>query len=207
VAVSIDDDASHYVYTLMHIISIELQTTMEVNIHNQCSDFRLRYDGHFSNGADWGEYPDFEVDTDSMMSVEIMPILSSFGGVLMYKLQRKQVKSGKQPEPTHIRLFIAWKSESYKKLHVFVQLIKCDKASGWDETILEEYCQRYANQFSTYTGPVKDTWLMPDGTVLMTRLELDFTQEDWRDGVLSVTISKGVKDECTKKPKQISPKR
>jgi hypothetical protein len=34
----------------------------------------------------------------------------------------------------------------------------------------------------------------------MTKLQLDFTKRDWRDGVLNITISKGVKDKHTKRP-------
>jgi hypothetical protein len=39
--VSINDDTSHHVYILMHTISILSEPTMKVNIHNQCSDFKL----------------------------------------------------------------------------------------------------------------------------------------------------------------------
>jgi hypothetical protein len=101
----------------------------------------------------------------------------------------------------HIRLLVAWKSEGYKNFCVFVHLIECNKWPYWDEIRLEEYYQRYADQLSTYTGPIKDTWLIHDGTVLMTELDLDFTQ---RDGVLNITISEGSKDEHAKRPEWIN---
>jgi hypothetical protein len=81
-------------------------------------------------------------------------------------------------------------------------LIECGKTFRCDKIKLEEYHQRYVSQLRTYTDPIKDTWLMHDGTVLMTRLELDFMK---RDGRLNITISEGIKDDCTKRPKWIHP--
>jgi hypothetical protein len=198
--VSIHDDASHHVYILICTISVEVQPTMKVDIHNQCLDFELTCRGYFSSGADSIEDPAKEVDAGSMNSVGLMPSLVAFEGALMYGLERKRVKSSNQPEPTDIQLFIAWKSEGYEKFSVFVHLIEDDKQFYWRKATLGEYYQRYASQLCTYTGPIKNTWLIPDGTVLVTELELDFTQ---RDGVLNITISEGVEDEKTKRPEWI----
>jgi hypothetical protein len=43
--------------------------------------------------------------------------------------------------------------------------------------------------------------LIPDGTVLMSILELDFTQ---RDGVLNITISESIRDDYTRRPEWIN---
>jgi hypothetical protein len=83
-------------------------------------------------------------------------------------------------------------------------LVEHDEEVGLFYSQLETHHQRYASQLSTYTGPIKDTWLPHDGKVLMTKMELDFTQ---RDGVLNITISEGVKDDHTGRPEQISPRR
>jgi hypothetical protein len=172
------------------IISLDFQPTMKVNVHNQCSNFYLKGEKHFSTGIDWDEEPDEEVYAGDTMNVDLVPLLSTFEGLLTYGLKKRGIES------TYIQLFVTWKSEGYKELRVFVHLIEYDGWCGWGKDKLEEYCQRYASQLCTYTGPIRDTWLMPDGTVLMTELELDFTQ---RDGVLNITISEGVKDEHTKK--------
>jgi hypothetical protein len=153
---------------------------MKVSIRNQCSDFKLRCRSHFSNSIDWNTYPDEEVDAGSMTNA----ILTSYSA-------------------TFTLLFITWKSEGYKELRACIRLIEYDKQVKWDGYKLKEYYKRYANQFSTYTGPIEDTWLMPDGTVLMTRLELDFTQ---RDGVLNIIIFKGVENEYTRRPVWLDPK-
>jgi hypothetical protein len=171
---------------------------MRVDIHNQCSDFDLENGRHFSIGIDWDEETDAEIYAGDMMSIDLIPFLSTFEGVLTYNLKKQDTES------TYVRFFVTWKSKGYKELCVFLHLIECDGWCGWSRTKLDEYCQRYASQLCTYTGPIKDTWLMPDGTVLMTELELDFTQ---RDGVLNITISDGIKDEYTKKPEWVSIKR
>jgi hypothetical protein len=176
---------------LTHTISVALQSTMLVNILNQCSDFELTEPGYFSNGAILHNYSTQEMDATSMKSVEFIPFLTVFEGGIICKLRRKHVKSDDQSELMSTLLLMGWKSEGYKKLHAFVQLIECDETFRWQNFELKEYYQKYASQLCAYTGPIKDTWLIYDGTVLITGLELDFTQ---RDGVLNITISDEAKD-------------
>jgi hypothetical protein len=181
----------------MYTISVEVQPLMYVNIHNQCSDFKLIELEYFNTGIDWYKYPALVIDAGKMMSVYSMYSLASFEGVLTYKLQRKSIKTNYQSESTCIRLFVAWRSEGYKNLCAFVHLIEYNEAFHWDTIRLEEYYQRYANYLSTYTDPIKDTWLTHDGTMLMTGLKMDFTQ---RDGRLNIIISESVKNDYTKIP-------
>jgi hypothetical protein len=209
--VSINNDARHYVYTPMHTISIKSRPTMKVRIHNQCSDFKLTNKYCFSRGATWNVRSDAEVGPGNTTITDLIPSMTTFKGVLTYKLQRKHMKSDDQSESLHVRLFIAWKFEGYKKLRVFAHLTEYEKKltgrdswREWDITKLEEYHQRYINQFSIYTEPIKDTWLINDGTVLMTRLELGFTR---RDSVLNITVSEGIRDGYTRKSIWIDPKR
>jgi hypothetical protein len=138
-----------------------------------------------------------------MMSVGLKPSLVMFEGVLAYELQSKQVQSDDQLEVSCTTLFVAWKSEGYKKFRVFVQLIEYDMGFYW-YNFGREYYQRHVNQFSIYTHPIKDTWLIENGAVLMTRLELDFMQ---RDGVLNIIISEGIRDGSTKRGEWISSER
>jgi TRAP-type uncharacterized transport system substrate-binding protein len=201
--VSINNDPGYHVYILMYTISIEIQPTMKINIHNQCSNFKLKDKRMFNNCLNWNRRPNDEVDANSMTSGVSTSSWATFESIVIYRLQRKSVESDDQLKSTYTLLFIVWKSEGYKKFSVFVQLIDCDKTFSWRKIDQEEYYQRYASQLSTYTGPVKDTWLLSDGTVLMTKLDLGFMQ---RDGVLTVTISNGVKDDHTKIPKLIDPK-
>jgi hypothetical protein len=202
--VSINNDVSHYVYILTYTIRIMPQPTMKLSIHNQCSVFKLINRGYFSNGADWHEKPNEKVNNSILMSASLMPFLSTFEGVLAYELQRNYEKSSELFESTYILFFVAWKSEGYKKFRMFTHLIEHNEYIDWNEIKLEEYYQRYANRLNTYTRPIKDTWLISDGTVLKTELGLDFTK---RDGVLSIIISEGIRDNHIKKSIWISPER
>jgi hypothetical protein len=191
-------------HTLIHTISFGPQPTMKVNIHNQCSDFKLVNRGHFSRGADWNRCPDEEVDTDNIISNDFRPFLARFEGALIYELQRKHVNPDHRPMSADIRFFVAWESEGYKEFRVLIHLMVCDKTSHWDEIKPEVYYQRYAGRLSTYTCPIKDTWLTDHGIVLMTESELDFMQ---RDGRLNITISEGTRDVHTRRPVWIDLKR
>jgi hypothetical protein len=171
---------------------------MKVNIHNQYSNFHLKGERHFNACIDWDEEPAEKVYAGNIMSVDLVPSLSTFEGRLTYDLEKRGVES------TYTRLFVAWKSEGYKEICVFVHLIEYEVWYGWTKSTLEEYCQRYASQLCAYTGPIKDAWLMPNGAVLMTELELDFTQ---RDGVLNITISEVEKYHNTRTPIHIDLKR
>jgi hypothetical protein len=180
---------------LTHNISGYPQATMEVNIHNQCLDFKLTDRECFSGGADWNKWPDAEVMADNTMKADLIPFRAVFGGILIYELLRKDVDPSIRLESTFTLLLVAWKSEGYKKLYVLMRLIECNLWPRWFKFKPEEYYQRYVSQLSTYTDPIKDTWLLPDGAIVMTRLELDFTQ---RDGVLNITISESVNDDYTR---------
>jgi hypothetical protein len=151
----------------------------------------------FNTGVDWSRHPEKGVNIGNMMCVKLIPFLSTFGGVLTYEIQSKYGKFGNQSESTYIRLFVVWKYEVHKEIRACAHLIEYDEHDRWNEIKLEEYYQRYANQLCTYIGSIKDTWLIDDSTVLLTELDLDFTQ---RNGVLNITISEGVEDDHTKRP-------
>jgi hypothetical protein len=184
--VSINDDTDYHIFMLIHIISVEFQPTMMVNIINLCSDFELSQLGCFSNGAVLHDQSTQELDAVSIENLEFTPFLASFEGSVMCELRRKYAESDDKSELISTLVFVGWKSEGYKNFRAFVQLIECDKTFHWESFELREYYQRYVNQLCAYTDLVKDTWLIDDGTALATELELDFTQ---RDGVLNIIVS------------------
>jgi hypothetical protein len=177
----------------MYIFSFKPQPTMEVNVQNQCSDLRLMHGLYSNTSAGQNEHSNWCVYDGNTISDGVRPFLTTFGGVLTYVLDRKDVKPDEKLEPTQARLCVSWKSEGYKKFRVFIQLVEYDKTFRWDIFNLNEYRQRYDNQLSAYTGPIKGTWLVGDDLVLMIRLV--------------ITISESVKDEHTKRPVWFDPKR
>jgi hypothetical protein len=88
----------------MCVISGLYQPTMQVNIHNQCSDFKLVNRGYLSDGTAWNGYPYWKVDTDRMMPLDLQVSLATFKGVLTYGLQRKH--SNHRHVYSNIRLFV-----------------------------------------------------------------------------------------------------
>jgi hypothetical protein len=177
---------------------------MKINIHNQCPNFKLTNQKNFIASTEWIKEPNVEVDAGSMTSADLKSYLATFEGGLTYQLQRKHVESDDQLESTHTLLCITLKYEGYRMLCACVRLIEYDKQIMWNEYKLREYYQRYANQFGIYNGPIEDIWLTCDDTMLMTRLELDFTQSN---SVLNIIISEGIRYGCTKKPEWINPER
>jgi hypothetical protein len=184
----------------MHTISSAFYSTMVVNIHNQCSDLKLKDMQCFTSGAIWTRFPDMELDVVSMMRTYFMTLEPTFGGALIYFLERKHVKTHHQSASNLCQIFIGWKSEGYKELRAFVHLIEYDKQVKLNLSKLQEYYQRYIDQVRTYTDSIKDTWLTHDGIILMTELELNFAL---RDGVLNITISEGIKDDHVRSSERI----
>jgi hypothetical protein len=111
----------------------------------------------FVNFINWNKQLDMEIDAGSITNADLIPDLAAFEGSLMYQLQKKSVKSDKQPESTYTLLFVAWKYKGYEKFQAVVKLIEFDERICWNVYKLKEYYRRYVNQLSTYTGSIKDT--------------------------------------------------
>jgi hypothetical protein len=120
-----NDDVNHYVYVLMHTISFLSILTMNVNTHNQCSDFKLIRRRYFSYSAYLIIDPDKQVYANSMKRIDLVSFLSTFKGVSMYSLKRKGVES------TYIRLFVIWKYEDYGNFQVFLRLTVNNDWYAW----------------------------------------------------------------------------
>jgi hypothetical protein len=187
----------------MHTISFGFQPTMKVNIHNECTRFMLLRQEYFSIGATRDSEPNLKANAGSMMSVDFKYSLATFEGALICKLERERSKTETkdQSELIYNLLLVVWKSEGYRNFHVLVRLIECDNTFHWDKIKPEVYYQRYASQLSTYTSPIRNTWLTRDGTVLMTRLKLDLMK---KDGILDLTISEKNRDGRSNRPEWIN---
>jgi hypothetical protein len=187
----------------MYIISYLRRPSMKVNIHNLCSDFKLTNRGYFSTGVFLNGHPAQEVEAGRMKSFGFEPSPLVFEGVLAYELERRYTKPGEEFELTHVLLFVVWKSEGYRKLRAYINLVEYDEKFYWNNAKLDEYYRSNVDQLSIYTSPIRDTWLTRDGTVFMTNLELDFTQ---RHDALNIIISESVTDNYTRRPEWINPR-
>jgi hypothetical protein len=55
---------------------------------------------------------------------------------------------------------------------------------------LEEYYQRYTNQLCTYTCPIKETWLMDNGTIMKMKLDVAYGSDYKLDIIIPEIIRK-----------------
>jgi hypothetical protein len=193
--VNINSDTGYHAYILIYTSRAKIKPKMRsINIHNQCTDFDLTSPWYFNSNIYLKKRLDQKIDASGTMNVDFKYPPKVFEGVITYKLERKSIETDNLSESTCIRLFVILKCERNNKLCACMHLVEHEKRFRWNIAKLKEYYQRYANQFSTYTGPIEETWLIDDNTVLMTKLELDLTQ---RDGALNIIISEGAKNERT----------
>jgi hypothetical protein len=144
--VSISDDVGHCIYILMHTISHWDARPLKVCIYNRCSGLRLTNRKVFSD-RHWSTRGNQEIDSGNMTMTVFRDSLT-FEGTF---------KPDDQSASTSTLLFIAWKYDVYGERRICVQLIECEKQIEWNEIALKVYYQRYANQLSEYTGPIKGT--------------------------------------------------
>jgi hypothetical protein len=76
----------------MYIIRFAYQPTAKMNIHNQCSDFKLINRECFITPMSWNKKPDAEVDAGRMTSADLSSYWTVFEGSLTYQLQRRHVE-------------------------------------------------------------------------------------------------------------------
>jgi hypothetical protein len=69
--VSINEDTSHYVYILMHIIRFKIKPTIKVNLHNQCTYFKLKNREYIKDDAELEDHYccHYEVDASFVTSI------------------------------------------------------------------------------------------------------------------------------------------
>jgi hypothetical protein len=64
--------------------------------------------------AFWNMWPDAEVMADNMIKADLISFLAAFGGILMYKLKRKNVYPYSLLGSMLTLHPVSWKSEGYK---------------------------------------------------------------------------------------------
>jgi hypothetical protein len=133
-------------------------------------------------------------------------------GALLYKLQRKHAnKTGNyynnstssiKDITTNIHLLVIWNVKNYN--HRFcVSLIECAGEFAWNEDKLWELYRKHSNQvYENYKSDIV-TWLLSDGAVLKTKLDVTYGS----DCKLDIVISKGTGKDEMSEPIQIDPKR
>jgi hypothetical protein len=133
---------------LIYIVSLTLQSAVDVTIHNLCADIELTSPVHFIKDAMCHILLPQHVDSESIMKISFRTSMDqdTFGGALLYRLQRKEDTS------TNIRLLVIWGWKSYR-FYSHVWLIEHESKFIWNEDELKRlydtYNSRYDIDFST----------------------------------------------------------
>jgi hypothetical protein len=196
----------------MRIISFTREA-LNITIHNRYPDLELISPVYFSNSI-CHVSPHHQTDTSNTIEVRfgIDDKQEDFEGALLYKLQRKYANriddhansSAKSIEDAtkNMYLLVVWDVKFYH--HGFcVCLIECADGFTWNEDKLWALCDRYDHRFHEYDESNTITWLMHDGVVMKTRLDITY-ESDYQ---LDVVLSEGIWEHGMEGSIQIDPKR
>jgi hypothetical protein len=123
----------------------------------------------------------------------------------MYKLQRKNIDQSNgeviSSETTAAaaactQLIIIWKVKRYSEVRVHLSLIEHDEGHVWDRARLMKLAFGF-ELVNVQHGPIEETYLMRDSTVLMTSLNLTREEGCYK---LEMTISEGDIKDDTRRP-------
>jgi hypothetical protein len=176
---------------------------LKLTIHHQLPGIELVSPVYAGDGITCSLSPDQKVNFGSTTQAgfNIDPDQVSTG-ILMYRLQRESTdKSDEEAiyskeKATCVQLVIIWKANSPKGFCINSFLIDHDKGRVWDKDKLMNLV-KHCKLFNIRHGPIEDTCLMHDHTVLMTNLNIIHEEERYK---LEITISEGSINEGTWRP-------
>jgi hypothetical protein len=166
---------------------------VELVIYQQCSGIELVSPVYVNNGTCYlSPNQRVYVGSTTQVGFNIDPTQKEPSGALMYELQKKNtdqsannIISG-EDEAKCVQLVIIWQVWHFKYVHINSLLITHDRGHVWDKDDLMQLAKRYGACHSH--GPIENTWLIRDNTVLMTSLNAAHEEEYYG---LRMTISEG----------------
>jgi hypothetical protein len=193
---------------LMYAVSLPVQLSIKLNIHNQCLDVNLVSPVYItSDGLECHKAPDYKVYAGDTMRSGFIIKSDISCGALIYKLQGGQshesIEIGENTSSA-VCLLVVWKIFEYKELYADILLVKHASAFTWNEDKLRKFYYENRDRLKEYTDTISDTWLMDDNMILKT----SFSARDLR-GILelSISISEEEKFSHVMRPFCINPER
>jgi hypothetical protein len=187
---------------------------VNIAIHNLYSGLELTSPVYCNNGATCHVPPSQQIDAGNTMVVSfgMNSRQEDFKGALLYKMQRKySTRTGNQPNnsttsiediPKNIYLLVVWDVKNYyNSFHIY--LIEYTDDFTWDEDKLWALFREYNEQFRKDYQFNINAWLLHDGTVMKTRLDITYGFDYKVDIVMSEDAGKYL----MAKPIKIAPKR
>jgi hypothetical protein len=160
---------------------------MDVIIDNQYSITKLTSPVYFTKDATCHIQLPQQVDSKSRMKVNFKTSAhkDTFGGVLLYCLQRKDNdKSGKDTSIS-TQLLVIWGCK-HNKLYSYAWLVEHESTLVWNEDKLKKLYHIYNSQDKNYHIINYKEWLLDDNTILK------IVHKTSHGGFeMNVTISKG----------------
>jgi hypothetical protein len=159
---------------LMYTVSLCIQPSVKLNIHNQCWNVDLVFPTYTTgDGLECYRSPDYKVYAgETMRSAFIINKAdNAFYGVLIYKLQRERLHESTEVDEdtssaTH--LLVIWCIPKLNKFYTGVMLVEYDKALTWNR--LNKLYHANHDKLKMYTDITTDTWFMDDNMILKTTL-------------------------------------
>jgi hypothetical protein len=161
---------------LMYTVSLALQFSSCVTIHNQCSNIKLVSPVYFDNGAICPKLSDQQIGICAKMgsSFEIYAAQDEFEGVLLFKLQRysgmqhnintSNVETNEKGA-TDIYMLAAWKVKDAKPF-IYVALIEHTNEFTWNKDKLKMLYYKNHNRLKEYDDTISNRWLVDNNMSL-----------------------------------------
>jgi hypothetical protein len=143
---------------LIYTISLTLQSAMFVTIDNQCTNIELTSPAHFIKVATChGHFPQVNPKSSMKVNLKIDASKDTFGGALLYHLQRKMDTS------MSTQLLIIWEFR-IDRFYSHTWLIEHGSAFIWNEDMLKRLYDKYDSQHDTDIILNTEKWLLDDNT-------------------------------------------
>jgi hypothetical protein len=162
---------------LIYIISLTPQSTIDMTINNQCSSIELASPVYFVEDETYHISFPQQVSFKSIMKASFGTSMNggTFGGVLLYRLQRKEDTS------TSIQLLVIWRYKS-DGLYSHTLLIEHESTLVWDKDKLKMLYDGYYSQHEAYYNINTRECLLDNNTKL--KLDLEPSSENFKIGVI-----------------------
>jgi hypothetical protein len=195
----------------MHTVSFD--KVLNITIFNQYTGLRLTSPVYYSNGTACHMSPNQQTDNGTIMEASFGACLDRklFKGALLYKLQRKhtdrtdnQSNSGiafTEDTSTNIHLVISWDYRFNYKFYVC--LIECTNDFTLDEDKLWAWYREHIYELHKKYKSKVNTWLIYDGTIMKTKLDITYGLSY----KLDIVISEGAEKYNMIEPMKVDPKR
>jgi hypothetical protein len=188
-------------------LSFYIESSVKLNIHNQCLNVDLVSLTYITNGElECHRPPNYKVCAgDTMRSGFIIKSCDVSYGALICRLQKKQSHEStriSEDISSAAHLLVVWEISESERLYVDVLLVECDKKLDLDKDDLEALYRKNSNRFRLCPDSAKDTWSLDDDTALM--ITFNIMNDDY---ILDITISEVKRCSGAKIPVHVDPER